>query len=263
VKVLLTGGSGAIGTTLRAALPALGHEIRSLDIAEPAQVLAGEEVVVGDVTDPAVTTAAVLGVDAVVHLAGIPHEAPLHDAMRSHVLSTGTLLESARVAGVRRFVYASSNHATGFTARATALSADAPHRPDTFYGVGKVAAEGLCSLYADRHGLACVALRIGSFQERPRNRRHLATWLSPADTVRLVQAALTGPVDGFAAVWGVSANTRNWWDLARGRALGYDPQDDAEEFAAEILAVAETEEDRRDAERVGGEYTRVPLGGGT
>lgn len=256
MKVLLTGGSGAIGTVLRAGLPSHGHTLRSLDIVEPREVLAGEEIVVGDVTDPAVATAAVLGVDAVVHFAGIPHEAPLLDSLSSHVVSTGTLLEASRAAGVRRFVYAGSNHAVGFTPRVEGLPADAPHRPDTFYGVAKVAAEGLCSLYADRHGLDCVSLRIGSFQDRPKTRRHLSTWLSPADAVRLVHAAVSAPVGGFRTVWGVSANTRGWWDLSAGRALGYEPRDDAEAWAADLLATAESENDRYDDSVVGGEYAR-------
>jgi uronate dehydrogenase len=256
VKLLVTGGSGSIGAVLRDRLPALGHSLRSFDLAPPAQVLHGEETVVGDATDADAVAAAVEGVDAVVHLAGIPHEAPLPDILSSHVVSTATALEAARRAGVRRFVYASSNHAVGFTPRpaAGAVAGDVPHRPDTFYGVGKVAAEGLCSLYADRHGLECVSLRIGSFGERPLRRRHLSTWLSPGDGVRAVHAAVTGPVEGFVAFWGVSANTRGWWDLAAGRAVGYEPEDDAEAWAEELLATPETDHDRRDGSVVGGEY---------
>jgi uronate dehydrogenase len=259
VKVLLTGGSGAIGTALRRGLPPLGHTVRSFDLAAPAEVLAGEEVVVGDATDAAAATEAVLGVDAVVHLAGIPHEAPLHDSVASHIISTGTLLEAARAAGVRRFVYAGSNHAVGFTPRpadGSQLPGDIPPRPDTFYGASKVAAEALCSLYADRHGLTCVSLRIGSFQPKPLTRRHLATWLSPGDCVRLAHAALTAEVTGFVPVWAVSANTRGWWDLSTARALGYEPQDDAEAFADELTATPETPEDRYDDSVVGGEYAR-------
>ncbi|HEU4676494.1 MAG TPA: hypothetical protein VFS29_10920, partial [Motilibacteraceae bacterium] len=110
------------------------------------------------------------------------------------------------------------------------------------------------SLYVDRYGLDVVCLRIGSFGERPANRRHLATWLSPGDAVRLVQAGLTAPGPGFAVVYGVSENTRGWWDLSTARALGYAPQDDAEAYAADVLAVPETAEDRRDDSVVGGMF---------
>ena len=105
--------------------------------------------------------------DAVVHLAGIPTESSLPDALNSHVVSTGALLEAMVRHGVRRLVYASSNHAVGRTPRADlpggVLGADVRGRPDTFYGVAKVAAEALLQLYADRHGLDVVSTRIGSF----------------------------------------------------------------------------------------------------
>ena len=90
------------------------------------------------------------------------------------------------------------------------------------------------SLYADRHGLDVVSCRIGSFRAEPTTTRHLATWLSHDDCVRMVEAALTAPAPGFAVLYGISHNTRAWWDLAPGRALGYDPQDNAEDWAAQI-----------------------------
>lgn len=109
---------------------------------------------------------------------------------------------------------------------------DGPSRPDTYYGVAKVTMEALGSLYADRYGLDVVCLRIGSAFPEPTTVRMLATWLSPADTVSLVDAALRTPDPGYAVVWGVSDNTRNWWDLSAARALGYEPADDAEDVEA-------------------------------
>jgi uronate dehydrogenase len=115
--------------------------------------------------------------------------------------------------------------------------------------------EALGSLYADRYGLDVVALRIGSALPEPRTPRHLSTWLSPADTVALVDAALTAPAPGFAVVWGVSANTRGWWDLSAARALGYEPGDDAEVYAEAVLAThGEPQPGTVDHDRVGGEY---------
>ena len=97
-----------------------------------------------------------------------------------------------------------------------------------------------------------VALRIGSFLEQPETQRHLATWLSHDDAVRLVDAALTAPDPGFAVVYGISANSRGWWDHAAGRALGYHPEDDAEAFAAQVPA---RPEDAEEAAHVGGPFT--------
>ena len=139
--------------------------------------------------------------DAVVHLAGHPGEASLPDSLTSHVVTTAALLDAMVEHGVRRFVYAGSNHAVGHTPRAGLpdglLTTDVRPRPNTFYGVGKVAAEAVMSLYADRHGLDVVSCRIGSFRPEPQTVRHLATWLSPDDCVRMVEAALTTPAPGL------------------------------------------------------------------
>jgi uronate dehydrogenase len=131
---------------------------------------------------------------------------------------------------------------------------DVRARPDTFYGVAKVSAEALLQLYADRHGIDAVSTRIGSFLPRPTTRRQLSTWLSPDDAVRMFAAAITAPSPGYAVLYGISANTRGWWDLAPGRELGYEPQDDAERFAAEIEATDETDADRAEAGHVGGPF---------
>jgi uronate dehydrogenase len=253
--VLLTGSSGAIGTTLTPGLTALGHRVVGLDL--PGR---GADLAV-DCTDPVAVDRAMAEVrpDAVIHLAGIPTESSLPDALSSHVVSTGALLEAMRRHGVPRIAYASSNHAVGRTPRTALLGADVHARPDTYYGVGKVAAEALLHLYADRHGIDAVSTRIGSFLDRPTTRRQLSTWLSPGDTVRMYAAALTAPSPGFAVIYGVSANTRGWWDLAPGRALGYEPQDDAEQYAAEVEATPETESDRLESAVVGGPYATGEL----
>ena len=257
--VLVTGAAGRIGSWLRGGLPELGWAVRGLDVAQVADAGPGEQNRVADATDPAAVLDAVTGCTALVHLAGIPTEADWAAIEHSQVESTHVALEAARRAGVQRVVLASSNHATGWTPRpATGLltEADSPPRPDTYYGVAKVTMEALGSLYADRYGLDVVCLRIGSALPEPVAVRHLATWLSPGDTVRLVQAALTAPSPGYRVVWGVSANTRGWWDLTAARALGYSPADDAEPYAAALIA-AHGEADPTDPvhARVGGEYT--------
>ena len=240
---------------LQPGLTDLGHEVVGLDL--PGR---GGDLEV-DCTDPAAVDAAVSEVrpDAVVHLAGIPTESSLPDALCSHVVSTGAVLEAMVRHGVPRLVYASSNHAVGRTPRTGSLAVDVAPRPDTFYGVAKVAAEALMRLYADRHGIDAVAARIGSFLPEPTTRRQLGSWLSHADGVRMVQASLTTPSPGFAVLYGISANTRAWWDLAPGRTLGYEPQDDAEPYAAAIEREPETEQDRAEAAHVGGPYATGEL----
>lgn len=259
MRVLVTGAAGSIGQVLLPGLTDRGHDVVGMDL-----VVAPDGTpspwYVGDCGDPdavrSTFEAAAQGgpIEAVVHLAGIPDESSLDDALASHVLTTATLLDAMREHAVSRIVYASSNHAVGRTPRTDMLGTDAQPRPDTFYGVGKVAAEALLHLYADRYGLDAVALRIGSFLPQPETRRHLATWLSHDDAVRLVEAALTAPDPGFAVAYGISANTRAWWDLSSARALGYEPQDDAESFTALVEETPATEADEVEAAHVGGPF---------
>jgi uronate dehydrogenase len=257
--VLITGAAGRIGTWLRGGLPERGWAVRCLDVVPVTDVRPGEEHLVADVTDLAAMVDATEGASAVVHMGGISGESTWPAISHANIEGTYCVLEAARRSGVSRVVLASSNHATGFTPRPDGgllREVDAPPRPDTYYGVAKVTMEALGSLYVDRYGLDVVCLRIGSAFPEPTTTRQLATWLSPGDTVSLVDAALTAPSPGFSVVWGVSDNTRRWWDLSAARALGYEPADDAEVYA-EALVEVHGEPDPSDPvhARVGGEFT--------
>jgi uronate dehydrogenase len=212
--------------------------------------------VVAEIGDRAALDRAAAGVDAVVHLAGVAGEAAFPEILEANIDGTYQVFEAGRRSGVPRIVYASSNHAVGFTPRCELAGVDLPPRPDTYYGLSKVFGEALGRLYVDRYGMEVVCLRIGSWQDRPERPRHLATWLSPADGVRLLHAALSAPDVGFTVVYGISANTRAWWDLAPARALGYLSVDDAEDYAEEILA-EHGEPDPADPEHayLGGDFT--------
>ncbi len=251
LKILVAGAAGSIGSVVVPGLAALGHEVVGLDLPGRGSDLEA------DVTDPG-AMATVVGEarpDAVIHLAGIPDERSLTEALTSHAVSTAALLEAMLQHDVRRIVYASSNHAVGLTPRGESiLGTDVPPRPDTFYGVGKVAAEALLQLYADRHGIDAISTRIGSFLPEPTTRRQLCTWLSHDDAVRMFEAAVTAESPGYAVLYGVSANTRGWWDLEPGRALGYHPQDDSEAWAIDLETLPRTPEDDDEATFVGGPF---------
>jgi nucleoside-diphosphate-sugar epimerase len=163
------------------------------------------------------------------------------------------VLEAARLAGVRRYVFASSNHVTGMYEREQPyasivegayeeldpasiplIGTDWPVRPDSPYGVGKACSEAAARYYSEEHGVSCVCLRIGTVlaEDRPKAQRHYATLLTHRDLVRLVGCALRAPLDrGFGLYYGVSANTWRFWDIANAaEELGFEPQDDAERF---------------------------------
>lgn len=257
-RILMTGGAGAVGSMLRSRIARPGRALRLLDVVDVADPGPGEEVVAASVTDLDAVTRACADVDAVVHLGGIPREAAWDEILDTNIHGTYVVLEAARRAGVPRVVFASSNHAVGFHPATDTVPDGLPPRPDTFYGVSKVAGEALGSLYHDRYGLDVVCLRIGTCSERPSDARGLATWLSPDDCGRLVTAALDVPRPGFRIVWGVSANTRRRWELTAAHELGYRPRDDGERFATEVGDRVDPATDTL----VGGRFTSPDLDAG-
>ncbi|MET9426006.1 MULTISPECIES: NAD(P)-dependent oxidoreductase [unclassified Streptomyces] len=263
--VLLTGAAGGLGTLMRGLLPAYGYELRLFDVTP----IEGEpDAITADLADKAAVREAVRGVDAIIHLAGISLEASFDKILQANIEGTYNLYEAAREEGVKRIVFASSNHAVGFVPRP---EGDAPfppealipvetrHRPDTFYGLSKCFGEDLAQLYWDLHGLETVSVRIGSCFMEPTSVRMLSVWMSPGDGARLFHAALTAEKVGHSIVYGSSANTRLWWDLSSARALGYEPQDDSEQYAEKLVAeYGELDPDNPDHAHLGGHFTTDP-----
>lgn len=239
-RILITGAAGGMGTLMRPRLARPGRVLRLLDIADIDPGDDGAEIVRASVTDPDAMEAACRDVDVLLHLGGLSTEHDWARILEINIHGSYVTLDAARRAGVARAVLASSNHAIGYLRPGDGeIDAASFPRPDTHYGVSKVALEALGSLYADRYGMGVVAVRIGSCFEQPKDARMLRTWLSPDDGARLFEACFTAPVPGFRVVWGASDNTRHWVSLDAARALGYAPQDDSERHAAPIDARGE------------------------
>lgn len=258
--VLLTGAAGGLGTLMRGLLPAHGYELRLLDMVP----VEGEpDAITADLGDKEALREAVRGVDAIIHLAGISLEASFDKILRANIEGTYNLYEAALAEGVRRIVFASSNHAVGFTPRPLPgdplIPIGTPRRPDTFYGLSKCFGEDLAQLYWDRHGLETVSVRIGSCFPEPTSVRMLSVWMSPGDGARLFDAALSAENVGHTVVHGSSDNTRLWWDLTSARALGYEPRDDSEPYAAKLIAEqGELDPDNPDHAHLGGHFCTNP-----
>lgn len=260
--VLLTGAAGGVGTLMRELLPAYGYTLRLLDVVP---VPGAPEAITADLGDRDALRQAVRGTDAILHLAGISLESSFEKILRANIEGTYNLYEAARAEGVRRIIFASSNHAMGYhpwpapDSDAPLLAADAPHRPDTFYGLSKCFGEDLAQLYWDKHGIETVSVRIGSLFAEPNSVRMLSMWLSPADGARLFHAALTARDVGHTVVYGSSANTRLVWDLTTARGLGYAPQDDSEKYAEKLIAEqGELDLDNPDQAHLGGHFVTSP-----
>jgi len=233
---VLTGAAGRIGTSVRPSIAEHVGRLRLVDRVAVTPEYEAEESVVADLRDRTATSDAVAGADGVVHLGGISDEAPFDDLCAANILGTFNVVEAARLAGVGRIVYASSNRVTGFYPVSTVVGPDVVTRPDSLYAVSKVAGEALGSLYADKFGLSFISVRIASFQDAPLDRRHLSTWLSPRDCAAALLAAMRAPNVTYAAFYAVSANTRGWWDLTPGYRLGFRPVDNAEDYAGSVDA---------------------------
>jgi uronate dehydrogenase len=261
-RILITGAAGTIGCALREGLRGAYPVLRLSDIVPLGEAGPGEELAPADLRDLAQIEAAMAGVDAVVHLGGMSVENAWEIVHDANILGCYHVFEAARRQGVKRVVFASSNHAIGFHRRSERIDDSAMFRPDGNYGLSKLFGEGLGRLYADKHGIACVCLRIGSWQPKPKDLRMLSTWLSPRDGIHLIRRALDAPDVHFEIVYGVSANDRNWWDNPGGARIGFAPQDNAEDHAEELEAVM-APEDEPEVERAfhGGPFCAMGFSG--
>ncbi|MFM0718975.1 NAD(P)-dependent oxidoreductase [Paraburkholderia strydomiana] len=229
-RLLLTGAAGNLGKQLRGALAAWADVVRVSDIAPLGEVAEHEEASVVDLADAAAVHALLEGVDAVVHLGGISVEAPFEDLIEANIRGLYNLYSAAQKQGVKRIIYASSNHAVGFHPTTSVIDTDAPLRPDTLYGVTKCFGESLSRYYFDRFGLETVCLRIGSSFEQPRNPRMLVTYLSYRDFIELVRCSLFTNRVGHAIIYGVSDNRISWVDNKKAAFLGFRAQDSSAQF---------------------------------
>ncbi len=231
-RLLLTGAAGGLGRELRPRLKACCQVLRLSDVADLGAAGEGEEVMQVALQDAGAMLALLQGVDAVVHLGGVSVEGPFEPILQANIVGVYNLYEAARQHSVKRIVFASSNHVTGFYRQDEVVAPSAPMRPDGYYGLSKAYGENLSRFYFDRYGIETVCLRIGSSFPSAKDRRMLATWLSYDDLERLVLASLTAPVVGHSVIYGMSDNTARWWDNTSAAHIGYRPQDSSEQFRA-------------------------------
>jgi uronate dehydrogenase len=235
-RILLTGAAGGLGQALRPRLKANCKVLRSAD--RVAFGLAGEqeELFLADLADAVAVMGMMQGVDAVVHLGGVSTEAAFEPILQGNILGVYNLYEAARKQRVKRIVFASSNHVTGFYKQSETINASHPPRPDSLYGVSKAFGEDLSRFYYDRYGIETACVRIGSSFPEPKDRRMLATWLSFDDLHRLITACLTTPVLGHSIIFGMSNNAVTWWDNSQANHIGYKPQDSSDVFRDAVYA---------------------------
>ena len=230
-RILLTGAAGGLGKVLRERIKPWAEVVRLSDLADLGAAGEGEEIVQCDLADKDAVLRLMDGVDAVLHFGGVSVEERFEPIMQANILGVVNLYEAVHKMGVKRVVYASSNHATGFYRTTDLVDADMPVRPDGYYGVSKVFGEALSRYYYDRFGTETVCLRIGSSFAEPKSARMMITYLSYDDLVELIRCSLFAPRVGHTIAFGMSDNDSSWWDNSKAAHLGYRPKDSSRKFA--------------------------------
>jgi uronate dehydrogenase len=259
-RILLTGAAGGLGKALRPRLAGNCTVLRLSDLGDaPADLNAQEEWLTVDLADRTAVLAMAANVDAVIHMGGVSVERPFDEILPANIVGVYNLYEAARQQGVKRVVFASSNHVTGFYKQSETIDASAPPRPDGMYGVSKAFGEDLSRFYFDRYGIETACIRIGSSFSEPKDRRMLASWLSYDDLHRLIVACLSTPVLGHSIVFGMSNNAVTWWDNRMARHVGFVPQDSSDLFKDAVFARTPTP-DLNDPAVIyqGGAFVKVP-----
>jgi uronate dehydrogenase len=233
-RLLLTGAAGALGKVLRQSLKPHARVMRLSDKAQMDAAGEDEEVVPCDLADKQAVDELVRGCDAIVHLGGVSVERPFEEILDANIRGVFHIYEGARRHGVKRVVFASSNHVIGFHKQGEMLDANSPRRPDGYYGLSKSYGEDLSRFYFDRYGIETACIRIGSSFPEPKDRRMLVTWLSYDDLTELVRSCLYAPTLGHTIVYGMSANRDTWWDNRGAQHLGFTARDSSEPFRAKV-----------------------------
>jgi len=260
-KIVLTGATGNLGSRLREPLLGLADTLVSSDLpVNLASLYPRETYVQADLADFDAILALVAGADMVVHFGGLSDEAPFGDILGPNIIGSYNIWEAARRHGVRRVVYASSIHAVGMYPTNELIGIDAKHRPDSYYGLAKCFTEDLARLYWDKEQIEAVCLRILSCTD-VKNTRALGSWLSYPDLTQLVTRAIDTPSTGFSVIYGVSNNDRATVDNTGAGFLGYRPEDNAEQFAQNLLATTPpTDLSDPGQNSQGGPFASIPLG---
>jgi len=235
-RILFTGAAGGLGKRLRPHLKQFADIVRLADMAEIDPAGPGEEVVQCDLADREAVMKMCEGVDAILHFGGVSTEVEFDPIMQGNILGMVNLYEAVHKLGIRRVVFASSNHTMGMYKTTETVDASMPPRPDGYYGLSKVFGEQLSRFYWDRFGIETVCLRIGFCFPEPTTHRQLATWLSLDDLLQLLYRSLVTPRVGHTIAFGVSDNPGKWWDDRHSRFLAYKPKDSSIRFSEAVYA---------------------------
>ena len=236
--IVITGAAGTVAHTVVEALKDR-HRLTLID----QRGRPDQEVVRVNLSDFATVLDRMPEADTVIHLGANPDEAEWQDILTNNFIATYNVFEVARRKGVKRIVFPSTVMIyDGFASRAEGeiLTPERHAWPMTYYAVSKRFGEDLGKMYARKHGMSVVCIRLGWFPHLPINveavRRERTIVLGVRDCGQLFTRAVEAPDVEFAVVNGFSREGAARYDLEPGRRLiGYEPQDDFETALASHL----------------------------
>jgi nucleoside-diphosphate-sugar epimerase len=247
-RVVITGLSGNIGNILHTRLKET-WDISGIDIKQSPEL----PVIDGDITEYNSLEKAFNDAYAVIHLAANAYAgADWEKIVGPNIIGTQNVFKAARESGVKKIIFASSNHVTGQYEKdkpyreivtgqyknlnlsdITQIDHTTPVRPDGYYGISKVFGETLGRYYSEEFGIQVFCIRLGSVSrnDRPFDIRQFATLFMHNDLVTLVNKCLENNDLRYCIFYGVSNNTWKFWDTSNIReCLGWEPEENAEKF---------------------------------
>jgi uronate dehydrogenase len=229
-RILFTGAAGGLGRRLRDRLHEFADIVRLSDLVDFGPAGEGEEIVLGDLSNRDDVFKMCEGVDAILHFGGVSTEEEWAPIMAGNIHGLVNLYEAVHKLGIKRVVFASSNHTMGMYKTTDRVDASMPPRADGYYGVSKVFGETLSRYYWDRFGVETVCLRIGYCFPEPTNHRQMVLWTSLDDLVELLRRSLVTPGVGHTIAFGVSDNEGKWWDDRYSKHLCFVAKDSSAKF---------------------------------
>ena len=245
-NILITGGAGLVGSVLTKGLKDK-FNISILDIKK----VDGVDSHTGDISNIDSIVPAFKGIDTVVHLAGDRRVYGDWDSiLNNNIIGLYNIYEAARLSGVKRVVFASSQHATGgfYDVEPYSFINDGKYeklptnykpldetcriRPDSFYGASKSFGESMSSYYSDFHDISTINIRIGwviSDDDPTFSPASLNLWLSHRDIVQIIDLSINAPEEiKYDTFYATSDNYWKIWSIEKAKKiLGYKPFDAA------------------------------------
>lgn len=254
-NILITGAAGTIGVEVRGFLLNQGFNLYSCDRIPFKKIHSNEKIFNIDIRHMLAIACLFESCSSIIHLAGAAYAVCWNNVLSNNINGTYHIFETARKVNIKRVIFASSVHVTGFYPVSKKVDINDLPRPDSFYGVSKLFGENIGQLYFDKYNIQTFSLRIGSYKLVPTNKHDLGFWLSPRDFNHLLLQCLNSTYKKCLTIYATSNNSNSFYINASVKEINYFPIDNAEDYSHLIDIDNYTKND----ELQGGHFCRYGL----